>query len=93
MRRVWWWMMRWGRDRLRARWGVRPHQKHRTGSVVDDKPAVRAEAARPEVRAVAVPGQDEQLGAFSGRDHLAFDSPDSLLTLAGASEPGRRLVE
>ena len=61
--------------------------------MVDDEPAMRAEAARPEVSAVAVAGQDEQLGAFGGCDDLAFDPPDSLLTLAGASEPCRRLVE
>jgi len=61
--------------------------------MVDDEPAVRAEAARPEVSAVAVTGQDEQLGAFGGRDDLAFDSAHSLLTLAGTSDSGRRLVE
>jgi len=61
--------------------------------MVDDEPAVRAEAARPEVSAVAVTGQDEQLGALGGRDDLALDPAHALLTLAGTSESGRRLVE
>jgi len=34
---------------------------------------------------VAVAGQDEQVGAFGGRDHLAFDAPDPLPALAGAA--------
>ena len=50
--------------------------------MVDDEPAGRTEAARPEMGPVAVAGQNEQVGALGGRDHLAFDPTHALLALA-----------
>jgi hypothetical protein len=55
-----------------------PNQQHWARSVVDDEPAGRPEALRPQAGVVAVPGQDEQFGAFGRRDDLALYAPVAL---------------
>ena len=46
-------------------WGlVRPHQQHRTRSVVDDEASGVAQAARTETRTVTVAGHNQKVDAF-----------------------------
>jgi hypothetical protein len=52
--------------------------------MIDDEAAGRAEAARPEVGAVAVAGKDEQAGAFGGGHDFPFDAADALVAGARA---------
>jgi len=60
--------------------------------VVNDEAAGGAEASWPEMGMVAVPGKDEQLGAFGGGDDLTLDSPGPLDLGTGAAQAigGRR---
>lgn len=54
--------------------------------MVHDEPAVGTETPGSEVGAVAVAGQDEQVGAFGGSDNLPLDPPGSLQPGAGTSQ-------
>jgi len=57
--------------------------------MVDDEPAGRAQALGPEANAVAVPGQDQQVGAFGGRDDLPLRASVPLhLSTRSAQPPG-----
>jgi hypothetical protein len=55
--------------------------------VVDDEAAGGAEAVRAEVAAVAVAGQDEQVGTLRRGDNLAFHAAGALAAGTGAAEP------
>lgn len=70
-----------------------PHQQDRARRVVDDEAGGRPQAARPEAGAVAVAGADEQVGAVSGADDLAFDPAAALKSGGGAFEPASGVVE
>jgi hypothetical protein len=41
--------------------------------VINDEATGLAEALRTAVAAISVAAQDQQIGAFSGSDHLAFN--------------------
>jgi hypothetical protein len=54
--------------------------------MIDDEAAGRAEAAGSEAGAVAVAGEDEQVGAFGGGHDFPFDAADALAAGARASQ-------
>ena len=70
--------MGWGHARR-----IGPDQQDGAGGVVDDETAGRAEAARAEVGVVAVAGEHEQVGAFSGGDDFPFDAAGALMRVQG----------
>src|SRR4051794_32679055 len=54
--------------------------------MVDDEAAGGTETARPQVGAVAVAGEDEQVGTLGGGHDLPLDAAGSLNTATGAPQ-------
>lgn len=62
--------------------------------MVDDETAGLTQALGSAVVAVAVAGENQQVGVFSGNDHLPFDVTGALEPGAGAAQPlGCRWVQ
>src|SRR5690348_15321766 len=86
--------MRWrGWDGGDAGGGLGPDEQDGAGGVVDDEAAGGAEAAGPEVGAVTVASEDEQVGAFGGGHDFPFDAAGALATGARAPQTHRRVGE
>jgi hypothetical protein len=75
-----------GRDGGYARRGLGPDQQDGAGGVVDDEAGGGTQALGSRVGAVAVAGEDEQVGAFGGGNDLALDPPGSFQLGAGPAQ-------
>lgn len=77
----------WWRQRLQARGGRGPDQQDRARGVVHDEARGGPQAVRTQPCAVAVTGEDQQVGLLGRPHHLALGPPPPLPADAGPAEP------